>query len=136
PTVATPTTTTTACWPVRTVDSEAHPGLIEAAAFATQMRRAGLRIHPSAICAARWGLTESEHTPQRVQGFFRALADMRSKGPGDPKYALLHRINTARRNRERIESADMLSLIRAYNADYTGKKTRRIQVFAHGSAIY
>jgi hypothetical protein len=61
---------------------------------------------------------------------------MRSKGPGDPKYALLHRINTARRNRERIESADMLSLIRAYNADYTGKKTRRIQVFAHGSAIY
>jgi GntR family transcriptional regulator len=68
-------------------------------------------------------MTESEHTPQRVQGFFRALADMRSKGPGDPKYALPHRINTARRNRERIESADMLSMpIRAYNADYTGKK--------------
>ena len=26
-------------------------------------------------------------------------------------------------------------LIRAYNADYAGKKARRIQVFAHGSAI-
>jgi hypothetical protein len=115
---------------------QAHPGLIEAAAFATQMRRAGLDIHPSVSCAARWGLTESGHDPQRVEGFFRALAEMRSTGPGDPKYALLHRINTARRNRERIVSADMLSmLIRAYNADYTGKKARRIQVFAHGSAI-
>jgi hypothetical protein len=61
---------------------------------------------------------------------------MRSTGPGDPKYALLHRINTARRNRERIEAGDMLSmLIRAYNADYAGKKARRLQVFAHGSAI-
>jgi hypothetical protein len=83
-----------------------------------------------------WGLTESGHTAERVEGFFRALAEMRSTGPGDPKYALLHRINTARRNRERIDGADMLSmLIRAYNADYAGKKARRIQVFAHGSAI-
>ena len=63
-------------------------------------------------------------------------AQMRSTGPGDPQYALLHRINTARRNRERIEAADMLSmLIRADNADYTGKKARRSQAFAHGSAI-
>jgi hypothetical protein len=115
---------------------QAHPSLIEAAAFAAQMRRAGLDVHPSVICAAMWGLTESGHSPERVQVFFRAMAEMRSDGPGDPKYALLHRISTARRNRERIESADMLSmLIRAYNADYTGKKARRIQVFAHGCAI-
>ena len=115
---------------------QVHPGLIEAAAFAAQMRRAGLDIHPSVSCAAVWGLTESGHDPVRVEGFFRALAEMRSTGPGDPKYALLHRINTARRNRERIVSADMLSmLIRAYNADYAGKKASRIQVFAHGSAI-
>jgi hypothetical protein len=115
---------------------QAHPGLIDAAGYAAQMRRAGLDIHPSVICAAMWGLTESGHDPERVEGFFRALAEMRSTGPGDPKYALLHRINTARRNRERIDGADMLSmLIRAYNADYAGKTARRIQVFAHGSAI-
>jgi len=113
-----------------------HPALVAAAAFAARMRRAGLDIHPSVICAAHWGLTEAGHDLHRVEGFFEAMAQMRSTGPGDPKYALLHRINTARRNRERIEAADMLSmLIRAYNADYTGKKARRIQAFAHGSAI-
>jgi hypothetical protein len=114
----------------------AHPALLDAATDAVQMRRAGLDIHPSVICAAIWGLTESGHNPERVRVFFRAMAEMRSTGPGDPKYALLHRINTARRNRERIEGADMLSmLIRAYNADYAGKSARRIQVFARGSAI-
>ena len=115
---------------------QAHPALIDAAAFAARMRRAGLDIHPSVICAAHWGLTQAGHDPARVEGFFEAMAQMRSDGPGDPKYALLHRINTARRNRERIEAADMLSmLIRAYNADYTGKKARRMQAFAHGTAI-
>jgi len=114
----------------------AHPSLVVAAAFAAKERRAGLDIHPSVICAAHWGLTAAGHDTARVEGFVQAMAEMRSTGPGDPKYALLQRINTARRNREHIEAADMLSmLIRAYNADYTGKKTSRIQVFAHGAAI-
>jgi hypothetical protein len=109
---------------------------MEAAAFAARMRRAGLDIHPSVVCAAVWGLTESGHPAQRVEAFFQAMAEMRSDGPGDPKYALLHRINTARRNREHIQAADMLSmLIRAYNADYTGKKAHRLQLFARGAAI-
>jgi hypothetical protein len=115
---------------------QAHPTLVDAACFAARMRQAGLDIHPSVICAAVWGLSEAGHSPERVEGFFQAMAEMRSSGPGDPKYALLHRINTARRNREHITGVDMLSmLIRAYNADYTGKKARRIQMFSHGSAI-
>jgi len=113
-----------------------HPSLMEAAAFAARMRRAGLDIHPSVVCAAVWGLTDSGHTAQRVEAFFQAMAEMRSDGPGDPKYALLHRINTARRNREHLAAADMLSmLIRAYNADYTGKKAHRLQLFSRGAAI-
>ena len=114
----------------------AHPSLMEAAGFAARMRRAGLDIHPSVVCAAVWGLTEAGHDAERVEAFFQAMAEMRSDGPGDPKYALLHRINTARRNREHLAAADMLSmLIRAYNADYTGKKAHRLQLFARGEAI-
>ena len=64
---------------------QANPGLIDAAAYAAQMRRAGLDIHPSVSCAAMWGLTESGHDPLRVEGFFRALAEMRSERSGGPE---------------------------------------------------
>lgn len=116
---------------------EDNPSLMEAAAFATQIRRSGLDVHPSVLCTAVWGLIEAGHVTEHVIGFFRAMADMRSDGPGDPKYALLQRIQTARRNRERIEPASMLSmLIRTYNADFTGKRNvRRVQVFVRNDVI-
>jgi hypothetical protein len=110
--------------------------LIEAARFTTRLRRMGLDLHPSVVCAVFWALVEAGHDEERVLAFFSAMAEMRSDGPGDPKHALLQRIATARRSRQRIESPQMLSMvIRAYNADYTGKKMRNIPVFTRNEPV-
>lgn len=110
---------------------EKNPTLLDAAEFAASVR---LPITGSVVCAVTWRLTDAGHNRQRVHDFFQAIADMRSDGPGDPKYALLNRINRARRARERFKSTTVLSMvIRAYNADYLGTRIHRMQATTSNS---
>lgn len=105
---------------------KANPEIADAAKFAAALE--GAPLAASMICAVTWRLLDVGHTQERVHGFFTAVAEMRSDGPGDPKYALLHRLNAARRTRERIKSTVALSMVvRAFNADYLATSIYKMQ---------
>lgn len=104
----------------------ANPSLIDAAAFT---KTTPGPLASSAVCAATWRLIDSGHSRSQVHEFFRAIAELRSNGPGDPKHALISRIQRARQVRERVKSTAVLSMIvRAFNAEYLGNPLHRMQL--------
>lgn len=112
---------------------DATPALLDAAEFAAGIK---CQIRPSVVCATVWRLEDIGHDSARVHEFFAAISEMRSDGPGDPKYALLHRISTARSRRERLKNTVILSmLVRCYNADYGGQQLHRMHAFRAGSNV-
>ncbi|MGH3601565.1 MAG: hypothetical protein ACRDQH_15040 [Pseudonocardiaceae bacterium] len=115
---------------------EENPDLIDAASLANRVRHAGLNVPTGGLCAAIWAMIDKGHDPDRIMEFFMAAAENRTAGPGDPKHALLRRLNTGRDNRERMRSEELLSLlIRTYNADYLRKPMNKVQVFVRGSVM-
>jgi hypothetical protein len=72
-------------------------------------------IKPSVMAYALWKMTAL--APSEAAYFFTDIVEMRTEGPGDPIYALLSRLRTARQNRERLTPLIELSFItRAWNA--------------------
>lgn len=103
-----------------------NPDIKDAVDFAVTVRSP---IPGSVVCAIVWQLVRAGHDVEAVQEFFRSLAEYRSEGPGDPKYALLRRINRARAVRERIKVTQMVSMvIQAFNAVYTGTELHKIHL--------
>lgn len=70
---------------------------------------------PSVLCIAWMRLSVRDIAA--ATEFFTSIADCRTDGPGDPRLALIRRLSTIRKNRERLSQVGYLSLIfRAWNA--------------------
>jgi hypothetical protein len=68
--------------------------------------------------------------------FFMDLANMQFSDTNDPRVALLRRLQTARRNRERIPQVAHLALvIRAWNAVRAGKPLLRMPTISRNGRI-
>jgi hypothetical protein len=68
--------------------------------------------------------------------FFTSVADLLTDGPADPRHALIRRLANARRNRERLENAEYLSLIfRTWNSWRRGQSAHKLASKTRGSAI-
>lgn len=113
-----------------------QPVLHTASDFAVQVYRRGLDIHPSVIATAFWGIVTNGANPQQVAEFFGDLADLRTSGDGDPRKALLRRIQSARKNRERLVQVDTLSMvIRTWNAHVRGKPMFRMPALSRSGVV-
>lgn len=65
--------------------------------------------------------------PEATLAFFDDLADYRADGPGDPRYALLRRFQTAIETRERMSQTQRADAIfRAWNAHRLGRRLTKI----------
>lgn len=65
--------------------------------------------------------------PDATLAFFDDLADFRADGPGDPRYALLRRFQTAIETRERMSQTQRADAIfRAWNAHRAGRRLTKI----------
>ena len=74
--------------------------------------------------AGRWGL-DSE----------RAIAESRTDGPGDPRLALIRRLDEARARRERIDRvSEAFFVIRAWNAWRTGASLKMLKLTGSAGA--
>lgn len=108
----------------------------EVAKFAGATVRRGLDIHPSVVSAAFWGICHAGADPEVAAQFFTDLADMATDGEGDPRKALLRRIQTGRKNRERLMQFEALSLlIRTWNAYVAGRRLRSISVTSRSGIV-
>lgn len=113
-----------------------HPELHPASDVAAQVYRRGLDLQPSVVAVAFWGLTQQGADPQAAIQFFGDLADLRTEGDGDPRKALLRRLQTARKNRERLPQSDALSMvIRTWNAHIAGKDMHRIPALSRNGVV-
>lgn len=113
-----------------------QPLIHTAAEVAAQLYRRGLDVHPSVIATAWWGIVSAGADAQQVTGFFGDLADLRTSGDGDPRKALLRRIQTARKNRERLVQVDTLSMVvRTWNAHVRGKDMYRMPALSRNGVI-
>jgi hypothetical protein len=90
---------------------------------------------PSALALA-WMRFEDAAGPFAAAEFFDAVAEMTTDGAGDPRLALIRRLATARRHRERLESKVYLSLIyRAWNAWRKGRTLKALLTEQRGDLI-
>lgn len=113
-----------------------HPLIHTAADVAQHLYKRGLDVHPSVIATAWWGIVEAGADPATVTEFFGDLADLRTAGEGDPRKALLRRLQTARRNRERLVQVEALSMvIRTWNAHVRGKEMYRMPALSRNGGI-
>lgn len=115
---------------------DTNPTLVTAAEMAAALRGPALDLAPSALCAAIWLVIEEGHDHDTIEEFFRAIAENRTTGHGDPRNTLSQRIAAARRNRERIPAEAMLSMIvRAFNAHYLGRSMHKLPVVKNGEQV-
>lgn len=97
---------------------DTDPYLTWAATVATTAGKS-MSANPSAIGFAAWvaGRSDSEG----IRSFLQATAEMRTNGPGDPRYTLANRLRSARDQRERLTSIQQAWLIcRAFEAHRKG----------------
>lgn len=102
-----------------------NPDLIRATERTTALHEA-LDAKQSCIGTLWWAAARVDE--EAVGLFFHGLATLQTDGPGDPRLALLRRLQTARRMNESIPQPQELSLfVRAYNAWREGKQVVRLQ---------
>lgn len=88
----------------------------------------------SVVACAWWALARIDVF--EANEFFMDLANMQFSDTSDPRVALLRRLQTARRNRERIPQAAHLALvIRTWNAVRTGKPLLRMPTISRNGRI-
>lgn len=84
------------------------------------------------VCWMRFSAIDHEAAAQ----FFASIADMQTNGTGDPRSALIRRLQNARRNNERLSQVVYLSLIfRAWNAWRTGRTVAKFQSESRGEQV-
>lgn len=112
---------------------DANPALGDAAEFTASVHHP---IPTSVVCAATWRFIQAGHDEHKVHRFFQDIAEMRTQGAGDPKHALLNRVQIGRQRRERFSSGGLLSMVvRAWNADRAGEKIYKMPLVRSGSTI-
>ena len=113
---------------------ESHPRIKFAADMASRYYPA-FDAPPSALALA-WMRFEEAAGAFAAGEFFDAVANMTTDGAGDPRLALIRRLATARRQRERHESKVYLSLIyRAWNAWRKGRSVGKLLTEVRGDVI-
>lgn len=110
-----------------------NPALDRAAELAVTV---GGRIDcPQSVIAAAW-FRLAQIDIEQANAFFWDLANLATHGDGDPRTALIHRLQSARRNRERVPAAAYLSmLIRTWNSVRDGRTMNRLQVLSRNGVI-
>lgn len=89
---------------------------------------------PPSVLALAWMRFEGAAGPFAAGEFFDAVAESSTDGAGDPRAALIKRLNAARRQRERLESSAYLSMIyRTWNAWRDGRKLARLPIESRAS---
>lgn len=102
------------------------PGLVDAAVAAAHYRDL-IDAHTSVMAYVWWrcGNVSAKATGE----FFETVANSQTGGKGDARAALLRRLQTARRNNERLSQHAQVSLfMRAWNAWRRGQEVHRLQV--------
>jgi hypothetical protein len=103
---------------------------------AMKARNSGLDLPVSVLTTFIWVLVRANHDLELIRVWMEDLATMRTRGAGDPKHAMLSRIQTARRNRERLSQQSVMSmLIRCWNADYRNQKMTKMPTQARGQDV-
>lgn len=93
-------------------------------------------IPPASQSAAVWGLLAAENDEEDVVSFFDDLAKMRLGGAGDPKAALMRRLQAAAQSREKIPRHTYVALlVRTWNAVSLGEKLSILRVQVSERAI-
>lgn len=103
----------------------ANPDIHRAVDMAVSLRK---KIDlPVSVMGAAW-LRFARIDVEATHQFFDDLANHRTTGEGDPRRALLHRLNAILRDRERVPRQAFLSmLVRTWNATRDGRELQRIQ---------
>jgi hypothetical protein len=78
----------------------AYPGLVDASHLAQSVRRIPAR--PSVLTFTAWALATVAADDARE--FFLSLAEMRTRGKGDPRFTLLHRLQNAKDRNEALSA--------------------------------
>ena len=109
-----------------------HPEILRVAADVKAWQGRGLRAAPSAVGMARW-LTASIDR-EASDRFFDDLINMRTSGTGDPRFALLRRLDNKKNDKERISAVTQtFFFIMAWNAIRKGETLGRLQASSrHG----
>lgn len=90
---------------------------------------------PKSVLAVAW-LLLSDVDPHECGEFFDTLAHARTRGEGDPRYALLTRLRTVQRSKEVLNQEAYLSLVvRAWNAWRKGRNVRTLPVDSRVGAV-
>lgn len=90
---------------------------------------------PGSVVACAWWALARIDTVEAAR-FFDDLANMNTAGEGDPKLALLRRLQNARRSRERLPVGSALAMvIRAWNATRTGESLQKMLVTSRNGAL-
>jgi hypothetical protein len=111
----------------------ANPDLIRAVELAATVQKQ-LDCPQSVVACAWWALARIDVF--QANEFFMDLANMQFSDTNDPRVALLRRLQTARRNRERIPQVAHLALvIRAWNAVRAGKPLLRMPTISRNGRI-
>ena len=91
-------------------------------------------VQPSALILAWMRLSEIDLEAAGV--FFHSIANSATNGQGDPRLALIRRLANARRNKERLNSRDYLSLVfRTWDAWRRGRSVNKFQTESRGSYV-
>lgn len=113
---------------------EANPDIVNSAEFVKQL--------PAKIPALPAALTWSHFMTHRIAAdeaddFMLALSEMRTDGQGDPRFALLRRLNSARDNADtRLTATGQTALIlRTWNAVRSGEAMHRVQNWSRSGAL-
>ena len=105
---------------------DSHPGVIDAAVAAAHYRTK-IDMQASVLGYAWWRL--GNVSAKATGEFFETIANSQTSGKGDPRAALISRLNSARRNNERIAQQAQVSLLfRAWNAWRKGQQVERFQI--------
>lgn len=112
---------------------DVNPDLLRAAEMATSLKNR-VNVQPSVLTVAWWVLARVDVAD--CHEFFMRLANMQHEGPGDPIFSLLRRLQTAKRDRERVEQATYLAMLfRVWNDWRGGKQRHRMPAESRSGAI-
>lgn len=110
----------------------ANPAIRDAVAAARNF--AAIPLSGAMIAFGLWRLRLVDR--EAADEFFTDLAQMRTEGKGDPRAALLQRLNAARSSRENLTRPAQVSLLfRAWNAVRRGQPVTLLKVAYSGGAV-
>lgn len=106
----------------------ANPDLVSAVATVTYYRNT-IDIPTSVTAVAWWRLVQLD--AEACETFFSSIATSATKGTGDPRSTLISRLQSSRRNGERLPQTAQLSMVfRVWNAWRKGGSLQSLPVYS------